>query len=90
MTEFEKYVKSYFDTMEMLAHRSKIIRNTDNLLDRNALIEEYYLLWSQFVHDFAKIKHNDTVRAECERRYGKHCVRGPNILCLWNRYYKET
>lgn len=55
LTGFEKYLKDYFDRKEALAYRSKIIQRTENLLERNALLEEYYPLWVRFISDFEKI-----------------------------------
>ena len=53
LTGFEKYLKDYFDRKEALAYRSKIIQRTENLLERNALLEEYYplrfLIWTENV-----------------------------------------
>lgn len=53
LTGFEKYLKDYFDRKEALAYRSKIIQRTENLFERNALLEEYYplcfLIWTENV-----------------------------------------
>ena len=68
LTGFEKYLKDYFDRKEALAYRSKIIQRTENLFERNALLEEYYPLWVRFISDFEKINRNSTVRVECKRR----------------------
>jgi hypothetical protein len=29
------------------------------------------------------------VRVECKRQYGEKCVRGPDIIDMWERYFKE-
>jgi hypothetical protein len=89
LTGFEKYLKDYFDRKEALAYRSKIIQRTENLFERNALLEEYYPLWVRFISDFEKIHRNSTVPVECKRRYGEKCVRGPDIIEMWERYFKE-
>ena len=39
--------------------------------------------------NFEKINRNSTVRVECKRRYGEKCVRGPDIIDMWERYFKE-
>ena len=90
MTGFEKYVKDYFDRKEALAYRSKIIQRTENLFERNALLEEYYPLWVRFISDFEKINRNSTVRVECKRRYGEKCVRGPDIIDMWKDILRKN
>ena len=46
-------------------------------------------LWVRFISDFEKINRDSTVRVECRRRYGEKCVRGPDIIDMWKRCFKE-
>ena len=83
MNEFEKYVKKYFDGLEKLAYRSKIIRRTDDLLKRQVMLKEYGHELVKFKRDFKSLRWNDTVRAERIRRYGDKS-RGPRFYFLVN------
>lgn len=84
MNEFEKYVKGYFDGLEKLAFRSKVIRRTDNLLKRQTLLKEYAQELSKFMRDFKYLPSgDDTYRAEKIRRYGNKS-RGPRFIFFIN------
>ena len=45
--------------------------------------------WVRFISDFEKNNRDSTVRVECKKRYGEKCVRGPDIIDMWERYFKE-